>query len=194
MVPIMCNIILLANANYPLTNETHIYGFHLWKETFFLEIWQTRFMSSSKLMQKCKVFPVHTMKAYMGRRGTTPLILNLGTRCRQVVNFMPWPCTPRKEPWYLLNRRLGKPQSQSGHFLSLPGFKPKPTSLNQLHCSSFFQVAKSPQEFKQVKCRLWPANLTRLLYVLHSQICSHRLWYLWYMQSFRGTNQRQYWR
>jgi hypothetical protein len=28
---------------------------------------------------KGKVVPIHTMKAYRGSRGTTPLILNLGT-------------------------------------------------------------------------------------------------------------------
>jgi len=27
---------------------------------------------------------------------------------------------------------MGKPQSQSGHFLTLPGFKPKPPSLHQV--------------------------------------------------------------
>jgi len=64
----------------------------------------------------------------VGRRGTAPLILILGS----TVNFMPWPCTPRKEHWHPLNRRLGKPHSQSGHFLSLPGFKPKPPSLQQV--------------------------------------------------------------
>jgi len=31
--------------------------------------------------------PVMTMKAYRGSRGIAPLILNLGTRRRQVVNF-----------------------------------------------------------------------------------------------------------
>jgi hypothetical protein len=39
---------------------------------------------------------------------------------------------PRKEPWYPLNRRLGKPQSQSENLLSLPGFEPKPSSLQQV--------------------------------------------------------------
>jgi hypothetical protein len=83
-------------------------------------------------MHKGKFFPVQAIKAYMGRRDTAPLILNIGTRWRWVVNFMLWPCTPRKEPWYPLNRRLGKPQSQCGHCLSLPGFEPKPSSLWQV--------------------------------------------------------------
>jgi len=92
----------------------------------------THFTSSFKLMQKHKVFPVQATKAHMGRRVTAPLILILGTRWRRLVNFMPWPHTPRKQPWYPLNRRLGKPQSQSGHFLSVPGFKPEPSSLQQV--------------------------------------------------------------
>jgi len=29
---------------------------------------------------------MHAMKAYKGSRGITPLILNLGSRCRSVVN------------------------------------------------------------------------------------------------------------
>jgi hypothetical protein len=39
---------------------------------------------------KSKVVPVHTIQAYRRSRGTVPLILNLNTRLRQVVNFTPW--------------------------------------------------------------------------------------------------------
>jgi len=42
----------------------------------------THFMSSFKLIQKLKVFPVQAKKACMGRRDAAPLILNLGTRRR----------------------------------------------------------------------------------------------------------------
>ena len=42
---------------------------------------------------KCKILPVHSMKAHKGRRGTAPLILNLSTRC-WVVNIIPWPLYP----------------------------------------------------------------------------------------------------
>ena len=193
----MCNIILLANANYVLTNETLIkYGSQFVKRNILLGNRTTHFMSSSKLMQKCKVFPVHVTKTYMGRRRRATLILNLGTRCRQLA-FMLWPCSPRKETWYPLNRMLGKPQRQSGNFLSFRDSNPNhpaySKSLYQLHCSSFLQIAKSPQEFKEVKFSLWPGNLTWLFYMLQSQACSYRFWYLWHMQSFRGTNQRQYW-
>jgi len=50
-------------------------------------------MNSFKLIQKGKVFSVQVIKAYMRGTGTTPLILNLSTRWRWVVNLSPWPCT-----------------------------------------------------------------------------------------------------
>jgi hypothetical protein len=64
---------------------------------------------------KGKVLPVHGMKAYRGNGGIVPLILNLGTQCRWVVSFMmlrlyTWGNSPR----HPLNRRLGRPHSQSG--------------------------------------------------------------------------------
>jgi hypothetical protein len=37
---------------------------------------------------KGKVFPIHAMKVYCGSRDIVLLILKLGTRCRQIVNFM----------------------------------------------------------------------------------------------------------
>jgi hypothetical protein len=42
------------------------------------------------------VVPVYVMKAYRRSRGTAPLILNLGTRWRWVVNFMAQPLYPRE--------------------------------------------------------------------------------------------------
>jgi hypothetical protein len=57
----------------------------------------------------------HAMQAYQGSGGIVPHILDLGTRWRSVVSFMPWPLyLQRKSPWYPL-RRLGGPQSHSGH-------------------------------------------------------------------------------
>jgi len=38
--------------------------------------------------KKGKFFPACAMKAYAGSRGTTPLILNLGTSWRWMVYFM----------------------------------------------------------------------------------------------------------
>jgi hypothetical protein len=56
------------------------------------------------------------MKAYWGSGGIAPLIIDLGTRWRWVVSFTPRPLYPQGEnPWYPLDRRLGGPQSRSGH-------------------------------------------------------------------------------
>jgi hypothetical protein len=58
----------------------------------------------------------HTMKAYWGNGGVASRSLNLGTRFRWVVGFMPQPLYSRgKIPRYPLDRRLGGPQSRSGH-------------------------------------------------------------------------------
>jgi len=55
------------------------------------------------------------MKTYWGG-GTAPRILNLGSRKRSVDSFTSRPLYPqRKKPWYPLYRRLGGPQSLSGH-------------------------------------------------------------------------------
>jgi hypothetical protein len=62
-----------------------------------------------------KVFSVYALRAYRGSRGTTALILNLS-------NIWEWLTsstgrfTPKKEPWYSLNSRLGGTHSRSGHF------------------------------------------------------------------------------
>lgn len=40
---------------------------------------------------KGEVVPVHVMNAYRVSRGTAPLVLKLGTRCRWVVSFTPRP-------------------------------------------------------------------------------------------------------
>jgi hypothetical protein len=43
-------------------------------------------------------------------------IPNHGTRCELVVSFMSQPLHPqRRSPMYPLGRKLGGPQSQSGH-------------------------------------------------------------------------------
>jgi hypothetical protein len=54
----------------------------------------------------------HAMKAYWRSRGTVPCILDVGTRLRWMVSFMPRPFCPQgKSPWYPLDRRLGVSQS-----------------------------------------------------------------------------------
>jgi len=54
------------------------------------------------------------MKSYKGGRGIPPLILNIGTRRRLVVNFTLRPFTTEKEARYPLSLRLGEPQSLAG--------------------------------------------------------------------------------
>jgi hypothetical protein len=55
------------------------------------------------------------IKTYWRNRDIAPRILNLGTRWRWVVSFMPRPLYNRgKNPWYPLDMRLGGPQSWSG--------------------------------------------------------------------------------
>jgi hypothetical protein len=57
---------------------------------------------------KGKLIGMHAIKAYRGRRGAVPLILNLSTRWRNMVSLTllllySW----GKNPQYLFNRRLG---------------------------------------------------------------------------------------
>jgi len=69
------------------------------------------------------------MKAYEGKRCITPLILNLGSSCRRLVNFTPVPLQPGEHPRYPLNRRLGGPEKETEQFgedkipVPLPGLK-----------------------------------------------------------------------
>jgi hypothetical protein len=68
-----------------------------------------------KVRVKGKFVPVLTKHHAMGSGGIAPRILNLGTRWRCVVRFMPRLLYPQgKNPWYPLDRRLCGPQSRSG--------------------------------------------------------------------------------
>jgi len=61
--------------------------------------------------------PTHATKAYRGNEGTVPPILNLDTRQKRVASLTPRPLHRRKKhSLYPLNRRLFRPQSQSGSF------------------------------------------------------------------------------
>jgi hypothetical protein len=56
------------------------------------------------------------MEAYWRGGGIAPHILDLGTSWRWVVSFTPRPLyTQGKSPRYPQDRRLGGPQSRSGH-------------------------------------------------------------------------------
>jgi hypothetical protein len=54
------------------------------------------------------------MEAQAGKDVYLLLTHDLGTRCGRVVSVMPdRALPPGKDPWYPLDRRLGKPQRQS---------------------------------------------------------------------------------
>jgi hypothetical protein len=55
-----------------------------------LRIYVTQLHFKDREVFKKKVFSFHTKKANRGGRCTTPLILSISTRLRQVANFMPW--------------------------------------------------------------------------------------------------------
>jgi hypothetical protein len=58
----------------------------------------------------------NVMKIYWRTGGIAPPILHLCTRWKWTVSFMPRPLYPQgKSPRYPLDRRLGGPQSRSGH-------------------------------------------------------------------------------
>ena len=63
-----------------------------------------------------KAVPVHTMKAYSGRRGITPLTLKFSTRWRHVVSFMPWPPYLWERTPVPSEQEAEVSQSQSGLF------------------------------------------------------------------------------
>jgi hypothetical protein len=68
----------------------------------------------------------------LGSGDIAPCILDLGTRWRWVVSFMPQPLYPQgKSPWYPLDRRLGGAQGQSGHSSEDKNSQPLP-ELNPL--------------------------------------------------------------
>ena len=82
---------------------------------------------TSQCQVEGKVFSVHAAKAYRGSRGIAPL----GTRRSR--SFY-----PRKEARFPLNRRLGGPQSRSGHdviYLTAIGLTPGGSSTH-LHTNS----------------------------------------------------------
>jgi hypothetical protein len=55
------------------------------------------------------------MKTYWGSGDITPNIINLSTRWRWVVSFMPWPLYPQgRNPLYPLDRKVGGFQSWFG--------------------------------------------------------------------------------
>jgi hypothetical protein len=79
----------------------------------------TKLNTSSLYQIKVKVAPLYILQKY-----------NISARWRGVVSAHPGCFMPRKQHWYLLNRRLHGLQDQSGHLgeeknlLPLSGFVP----------------------------------------------------------------------
>lgn len=93
-------------------------------------------------IKKCEVAPVHATKAYRGSRGIAPLLTS--ALCGgEWSATCPGHFTPRKEPWYLLNRRLDGSQRCSGLFwrtqnlLPLPGLNPRASSCSDYTVPAF---------------------------------------------------------
>jgi hypothetical protein len=95
-------------------------------------LWWERDDKSLQILYLCFLLTeYHAMRAYWESRGISPRILDHGTRWRWVVSFTPWPLYPQgNNPWHLLGRRLGGPQSRSGrggekkNSQTLPGLEP----------------------------------------------------------------------
>jgi hypothetical protein len=94
-----------------LSNSSLVLTLHIWFSFVGPNILHTHTHTHT---QKRRFVLVHAMKACRGGRVSAPVILNLGTRYRWVVNFTPQPLFTRKEPQYPLKRRLGGPQNWSG--------------------------------------------------------------------------------
>jgi len=89
-------------------------------------------------IEKSKVVPVHTMKAYSGSRCIAPYVIHLAEDGGKGSTTCPSCITLRKEPQHSLYMRLDGPRGKSGYFvedknlMTLPGFKlltvqPQPT-------------------------------------------------------------------
>jgi len=63
-----------------------------------------------------EVIPLPTIKAYDGRKGIAPLILNLAPDGDEWSTSCPCHFIPEKEPRYPRSTKMGGPQSQSGCF------------------------------------------------------------------------------
>jgi hypothetical protein len=121
------------------------------KLTYLLPMgWVHRYLcGSNRMVPQCydvvKVLVIehHAMKVCWGSRGIAPHIPDLGIRWRWVVSFMPQLLFSQgKSPQYPLDRRLGRPQSWSGHSGEVknswpsPGLKPLIMQPIVQHCTT----------------------------------------------------------
>jgi hypothetical protein len=78
---------------------------------------------------------LHVTIYIYGSGGIAPPILNLGTRWRRQISFMPLQFYPRgNTPRYPLYRRLGRPQSRSGCYGEYKNLLPLPGIESRLLC------------------------------------------------------------
>jgi len=68
-------------------------------------------MERNGTKHRSSLYP-HSMKAYSGKRGTVPLILNLDTGGERSTS-RPGRFSPAEQHPYSLNKKLGGPQSTS---------------------------------------------------------------------------------
>jgi hypothetical protein len=87
-------------------------------------------ISRKQVWRKVHKSPCH--ENILGSGGIVPHILDLSPKWRWVVSFTSWPLYPQgNNPLYPLDRRLGGPQSHSGHggeeknSQPSPGIKPQ---------------------------------------------------------------------
>jgi len=105
--------------------------FHIFRNTYLFVFFLSVVAVAFEELKNDKVFPIPSMKAYRESRGITPLILNLGSRWRGILNFIPRPLCSRERTPVPLELWLAGPQSQSGLFgedryiLPLSGFEPQ---------------------------------------------------------------------
>jgi hypothetical protein len=114
------------------------------------------------------------MKAYWGSGGIARRILDLSIRWRWVVSFTAQPLYPqRKNTWYPLDRRLGRPQSRSGrggeekNSKPPPGLEPRiiqPISQRYTDCLNgqrheYFNICAT---LKQIQINMSPTISTRV--------------------------------
>jgi hypothetical protein len=122
----LCTRLTLCKVNLKLMLEC--FKCHISKATLLV-----------KLNFSLHITKYYAMKMYWGSRSTAPCILNVGTKWRWAVSFMPqllhcW----GKSLWYPFDRRLGGPLSWSGcgceeeeiPSLYLPGNEPQLSSTN----------------------------------------------------------------
>jgi hypothetical protein len=111
------------------------------------------------------------MKAYWRSGGIAPRNVDLGTIWRWVVSLMLRPLYPQgKIPWYLLDRRVGEPQSLSGH----GGEEKNSQPLPGLESPIIQSVARRNTTELSLKAFLLP----RVMVALVVTPCSNVMWEL----------------